>query len=97
MWDNFQSGLHNQQGPKEHIPRPATQHDNSATSQTLHEFEDLALRAEMGFPPPEPYYCAPTFPFGLQNLATAFWEATKSKILANSEKDLDFLLLIGQG
>ena len=39
----------------------------------------------------------PTFPLGLQNLATAFREATKSKIVIDSEKDLDSLILLGQG
>ena len=57
----------------------------------------MALQAEMGLPPPEPYYYTPTFSFGLQNLATTFGEVTKSKILINSEKDLDSLLLIGKG
>jgi len=97
MWDNFQSGSHSQQAPEEHIPWPATQRDLSTSNQTLHELDDMALQAEMGLPLPEPYYCAPTFSFGLQNLATAFWEATKSKILTNSEKDPNSLLLIGQG
>ena len=95
MWDNFQSGLQNQQAPEEHTPRPATQRNLSVINQTLHELDDVALWAKMGLPPPEPYYCAPTFPFGLQNLATAFWEATESKVLTNLEKDLDSLLLVG--
>ena len=55
------------------------------------------LRAKMGLPLLEPYYYTPTISFGLQNLAITFWEATESKILTNSEKDLDSLLLIGQG
>ena len=41
-------------------------------------------------------YCIPNIPFGLQNLATVFREATESKIITESEKGLDSLLLIGQ-
>jgi hypothetical protein len=67
MWDNFQSGSQNQLVPEENISRPVTQRDLSSSNQTLHELDDMALRAEMGLPPLEPFYCAPTFPFGLQN------------------------------
>ena len=57
----------------------------------------MALRAEMGLPPPKPYYCTLNFPFGLQNLTTVFREVTESNILTDSEKGLDSLLSIGQG
>ena len=63
----------------------------------LHELDDVALRAHMGLPPPEPYYRSPTFPLGLQNLATVFREATESKILMDSEKDLNYILRFEQG
>ena len=96
-WDNFQSGLHNQQASKERIPRPATQRDNCATTQTQHKLDDVALRAKMGLPPPKPYYCTLNFPFRLQNITTVFREVTESNILTDSEKGLDSLLSIGQG
>ena len=50
----------------------------------------------MRLPPPEPSYYTPNIPFGLQNLASVYREATISQILTKSEKDLDSLLLTGQ-
>jgi len=93
MSDDFQSHQKHQQ---EHTAQPTAQRDDCATTQTPHASDDVALRARMGLPPTEPTYCALNIPFRLQNLATVYREATTSKILIESEKDLDFLLLIGQ-
>ena len=59
--------------------------------------DDIGLLDEMRLPPPEPYYSAPNFPIGLQNTATIFREAANTKTLADLEKDLDSLLLLGKG
>ena len=45
----------------------------------------------MGLHPPEPTYYSPNIPFGLQNQATIYREATTSKIPTKIGKDLDSL------
>ena len=77
--------------------QPAIQRNNSATRKILHELDDVVLQAEMGLPHPEPYYCTPTFPFGLQNLTTVVREVTELKILIDSKKDLNYILQMAQG
>ena len=52
----------------------------------------MALRVELGLPPPEPTY----HPLGLKNSAIFFREATESKILTDPEKDLDSLIQFGK-
>jgi len=68
MWENFQSSFQNHHAPEENILQPDAQSESPLTDETSQGWDDMALHAEMGLPPPEPTY----HPLGLKNLATIF-------------------------
>ena len=81
-WEKFQWNLPEITSPGDNLenPRPS--------EKDLKIWNDLALRLEMGLPPPEPTY----HPWGLKNSATVIQKIYKSQILTGSERDLDSLL-----
>jgi hypothetical protein len=88
MWDDFQS---HQQHERQRPSQSAAHHSYRATMQKENESAHVKPRARMGLHPPEPTYYSPNIPFGLQNQATIYREATTSKIPTKIEKDLDSL------